>query len=217
MASFTQIVQKYSAYILVYQKEGSIELATKYTDAKKQQTTKEQNIHGIVAGMELRRQEEKDRRENPMFEFGTAAKEEEEKEKKAKGSQLKKRKPFIRIRDPLTQMVKMRVFCSKAPSKIEAEQDKTKKLNLKDLANRSTSVKAWSKDAADAVGELTALNKFMLGKVERKKDEYDVEYDRGKVKKVKKQKIASRINFDKQAKRNQKRESSGEKTFRKRK
>lgn len=218
MVSFAQIQQNYSAYIWFYQKEGSKELADKFEDALKLLASKELNIHGIVSNMEQKRVEELDRLNNPMMEFGTAAKEQEEKLKAQQGgTQLKKRKPFIRIRDPLTQIVKMRVFCSKIPAKLEAEEDKTTKVSIKDLAGRSQTVKAWSKEAGQAVGELTAMNKFMLGKVERKKDEYDVEYDMGKVKKVKKKKIAQRINFDKQAKRNSKRDQSGEKMFRKRK
>lgn len=59
----------------------------------------------------------------------------------------------------------------------------------------------WQQDQQLAIEELTNKHKFMLGLVERKRDEYDVDYDKGKVKKVRSKKEATKFNFDKQEKR----------------
>lgn len=217
MVSFAQLSQKYAAYILVYQKEGSQELADRFSDQRNLQSAKEKNIGGIVADMEQKKHAAEELRNNPMMEFenfGDAA----EEKKKLDQSQLKKRRPFVRIRHPLTQLVKMKVFATKIPVQKELAENKTTRVSLKSLAKKSQKkTLAWSREDAEAVNELTAMNKFMLGQVERKKDEYDAEYDKGKVKKVKTKKQPQRINFDKQAKRNEKQDQSGEKKFRKRK
>lgn len=215
--SFDQVSKEQGVYILMYQKEGSDDLAQKFEEMTGNKKSKEDAILNLVADYDEKKKiEELSKLPNQMFEFESFDKKVDAKDQADNfETQLKKRKPFIRIKDPRAQMVKMRVFSTKLP-KIE-EQESTSKIKLGNLESKSSQINAWNHEAAEAVEELTAMNKFMLGKLERKRDEYDVDYDKGKLKKVKKKRIAMKINFDKQAKRNRKREESGEKRFRKRK
>ena len=85
----------------------------------------------------------------------------------------------------------------------ETPAEQNVKVSVADLTTRNKAgpVNTWQQDQQQAIEELTNKNRFMLGLVERKRDEYDVDYDKGKVKKVKSKKEATKFNFDKQEKR----------------
>ena len=206
MVSFEQVQQKYPAYFLIYEKEGSVEDASKFAEKIKKMANAGTKIEQTVATMEGKKRDERERRENPMIEFESLNAEGDR--IKSEDNQLRKRKPFVRLRDHRAQLMKMRVFASKVPSKKESAASLTRKVNLGQLQRKSEKAQAWNKESREVIGELTARNKFMLGKLERKRDEYDVEYDLGKVKKVKTKKAPQKFNFDVQAKKIQKRSAS---------
>lgn len=212
MTSLESLQSKFPAYFMVYQKEGSAELAAK-SDASKQKFEKTGSIiEQNVKEMENKKKADQDRFANPMIEFESL----DEGNKIPEETNLKKRRPFVRLRDPKAQLLKMNIFAERLPEVIQDEAKITKKLDLKGLEKKSAKAGAWNEEMAEMIDDFSAMNRFMLGKIERKRDQYDVEYDMGKVKKVKKKKAVQKFNFDKQAKKIQKREASGDKKFKKR-
>ncbi len=198
-------VQKSSGYVLFYQKVGDIKAVEKLLADEKSLSKKEANIKNIVEVQTAKKAEEIQRENDRMVEFVFNEEGQIKAATSNKETVLKKRRPHRVIRDPLTKLTKMRVLAAKAPqletSRTGIAEEGVTKVTVSDLMNRQHNPKTWTDKAEEAVTQLTSTNKFMLGKVERKRDEYDVEYDKGKLKKVKKQKVEKKFNFDKQAKR----------------
>ena len=121
---------------------------------------------------------------------------------------LKKRRPFFRVKSQRAQLFKMNLYASMLPA-IVIDQDKaTQKLSLNGLQKKSRKANAWNEEMAEVIDDFATRNRFMLGNIERKRDEYDVEYDLGKTKKIKKKRAPKVFNFDTQARKIEKRGGS---------
>lgn len=192
---------------MVYQKEGSPELAAQHAAKLKDFKSAGSNIQEAVDQLEEKRKAEKDRRENPMVDFETLM----QPEVKPEETMLKKRRPFIRVKSRRAQLFKMNLYASLVPAIVIDEDKATQKLDLNGLHQKSQKASAWNEEMAEVIDDFATRNRFMLGNIERKRDQYDVEYDMGKTKKVKKKKAPKVFNFDKQAKKIQKRGGSTDK------
>lgn len=220
-------VTKSPAYILFYEKEGDKNAISKHKEDSKQNIIRDQAILQDIASMEEKKLAEAERRANPMFEFSfnqpKEVKQDDKKKNLDEEGGIGKRAPFKHTRNRLTHLVKMRVFAAKAPTTRtdstssnrvadeEGEKGQTAtRISASKIAKKLTSPATWTEAQGQALEDLTASNKFMLGKIERQRDAYDLEYDMGKLKKVKKKKVAQKFNFDKQAKKIAKRNEDGQ-------
>ena len=193
-----EAVSKCRAYAVLYQKQGDREAAREFLASQASLQQQEARIKSVVEENEAGKREKEDRRNNPMVELFL---EEQRPAPRPPESHLKKRKPFSPIRDPLSQLRKLKALSSLRPN-IEQLGPQTHKISTKALDSYdSNSRLAWDASRQQAVSELESTHKFLLGRIERQRDQYDVEYDLGKLKKVKKKKFQQKVNFDKQAKR----------------
>lgn len=201
-----EVVSKCRAYAVLYQKLGDREAAREFLASQTALLQQEARIKTIVDENEADKKEKEDRRKNPMVELFL---DEKRPEPALEEPRLAKRKPFYPIRDPLSQLRKLKALASLRPN-LEQHGPQTQKVSSKDIQNHDIAgTLAWDASKQDAVAALESTHRFMLGRIERQRDQYDVEYDMGKLKKVKKKKLQQKINFDKQAKRLSKQKSTG--------
>lgn len=196
-----ETVMKSQPYILFYQKVGDKEAAEQHNEDMRNRHDKEKRIESYVKNADEDKKKEKEKKENPMIDLFNE--EEEEKKKRAekeKESNLKKRRPFYPIRDPLSHLRKMKVMSQLRPNAIQ-EEPQTEKFKVHEINQRESKNIGWNIESSREIALLEHSNKYMLGQVDRMRDQYDVEYDMGKVKKVKNKKNVQKINFDKLAKR----------------
>ena len=186
-------VSSANAYIAYYQKEGLSANARQNIEQMNMQTERSDQYNQYITDIEQKMELKKT--QNKMIDIS-----DEPLVRPSSSTNLKKRKPHVFTKNPLTRLIKLRVFAHKAPE-LDKSKSESRIMEAEKLLGEEDKARGWNTAADSLIGALAQENKFMLGKIERRRDEYDVEYDMGKVKKVKKKKHESRINFDKQEKR----------------
>jgi hypothetical protein len=190
-----EAVSKCRPYALFYQKQGDPAAAREFQQSQLSLRQKQDRIKSTVDDNETGRREKEERLRNPMVELFLEAAPQEPKEP----SSLRKR--FRPIRDPLSQLRKLKALVSLRPNLAQLGPQ-TQKISAQALRELDRPDRlAWDSSKGAAVADLESAHSFMLGRIQRQRDQYDVEYDQGKVKKLKKKKHQQKINFDKQAKR----------------
>jgi Ubiquitin carboxyl-terminal hydrolase len=217
---------------LFYQKDGNRETADRQSALLEQQLKKDvqlqtriQEAHQLK--LDLDSQERKRGADNTMTmeELETAVESETNTKKQisltdskspAANDALGKRKPlatpvkfFKPERDPKLRLRRLKRFGSLLPKRVEPEKD-VHAVNIHNLDEEDPlKLRAWNIQGEAAINALKQENRFMLGQIVRQRDEYDVEYDKGKTKKVKKEKQERRFNFDKAEKKIKKLKDEG--------
>lgn len=222
-----ETASKQSALALFYQKEGESESARQEWLSSQANQAQQSNLQARIDEAHLLKQE-LDSKERKKGADNTFSMDEldamvmSEVTKKGSGSQvtgvqdsLGKRKPlanpikFFKVEThPLSRLKRLKRFGSLLPKRVEPEKQ-TAAVDIHALDDDPLKLLAWNSQGERAMDELKQENRFMLGQIVRQRDEYDVEYDKGKTKKVKKQKQEKKFNFDKAEKKIKKLKAEG--------
>lgn len=223
-----ETVSKQQVFALIYQKQGDKEAADRQLAQSKSKIVEDQDLQKRIdeahqQKVQLDTIERRKGADNTisMAELDAQVDGTDPKSGTAEGTvgsqkdPLGKRKPqakpvkmFKAVTEPLSRLRKLKRFARLLPQRVEAEKD-TVAVDIQALDDDPLKLHSWNKQAEQAMNELKQENRFMLGQIVRQRDAYDVEYDQGKVKKVKKQKQEKRFNFDKAEKKIKKLKSEG--------
>lgn len=191
-----------NAYIAYYQKEGLLSNALHNAELMNVQTERADQYNQYITDIEQKMELKKT--QNKMIDIA----DEPLGGRPASSTNLQKRKPHVFTKNPFARLIKMKVFGHKAPE-LDKSKSESRIMEAEKLLSEEDLQRGWTPEANSLISSLASSNQFMLGKIARRRDEYDVEYDTGKVKKVKKKRQESRINFDKQEKRVQRGREAG--------